>query len=250
MLVTVRGVVVSVRDSGENDRILTIVTDSMGSMEVFAKSVRKQNAKNSAAAQMFAYAVFCLNSRGGRYYLNSTEPISIFYGIRSDMERLALASYIAEVLKYSVMEEQPSYEAMRLVLNIFHFLSETDRSCALLKCIFELRFACCTGFMPRLAGCDICAVYEDDTMYFMLKRGILLCHEHFSPDTAEEYFPLDRTLLHTIRYICLTDLKKCFSFELKGASLGRLGEISERYLMRCLGHDFKALDFYRSILAQ
>lgn len=250
MLVTVRGVVVSVKDTGENDRLLGIVTDDMGYMDVFAKGVRRINAKNSASAQMFAYASFCMSSRGGRYYLNSSEPVDIFYGMRTDIERLALASYIAEVLKYAVMSEQPAKEAMRLVLNIFHFLANGGRDPVLLKSIFELRFACCAGFMPRLVGCDICAEFIADRMYFLLDEGILLCTRHFSHDRVKDpadCFVLDRTLLHTVRYICLTDLEKCFSFGLKGKTLGTLSVLSERYLLNCLGHSFPTLDYYRSV---
>ena len=248
MLVTVRGTVISVKDSGENDKLVTIVTDSLGTIRFFARGAKKLNAKNAAACQLFAYSSFCLESRGERYYLNSSETVSLFFGIRTDVTRFALASYIAEVLGYAVMEEQTSDEAMRLVLNIFWFISEGKRSCALLKSIFELRFACCIGHMPRLAGCDVCAAYEAEKMYFLCGKGILLCGEHFDGCDPEGCFDVGKTLLHTIRYICLTDMEKCFSFDLHGETLEKLGMISEKYLIGHIGRNFASLDFYKGII--
>ena len=249
MLVTVRGIVVSLKDAGENDRILKIITDDLGVISIYARGVRKLNGKNSSAAQLFAYARFCLNEVGDRYYLESSETICVFYDLRSDLKRLALASYLADVVKYAVMAGQPSSETMQLLLNSLSFLSEGTRSCDLLKSVFEFRFACCTGHMPRLMGCDECYAYEADEMYFAFEEGKLYCGEHISC-CSTDHIRIAPVVLHTIRYICLSDFKKIFYFDLKGKSLSELNIISERYLLGVLHHEqgFGTLDFYRSML--
>ena len=254
MLITTRGIVISSREVGESDRSISIITDKLGVIDILAKGARKINSKNNASTQLFAYASFCFNERGGRYYLNSSEPVNIFYGIRSDIKKVALASYLADLVRYAVMALQPSEETMRLLLNTFYFLSESDISCGQLKAVFELRFACCIGHSPQLLGCAECLKFTDEVMYFFYNDGRLLCSEHYDPGSEiydQSIYPksaaLSESMLHIIRLVCLSDMEKLFAFRLKGDTLTAFGQIAQRYLLEHLQHKFSTLDFYLSV---
>lgn len=256
MLTTTKGLVISSKNVGENDRSISIITEKLGVIDILAKGAQKNTSKNNASTQLFAYATFCYNENKERYYLNSSEPINIFYGIRTDIKKVALASYIAELLKYAVMTLEPEEEVMRLTLNTFYYISEDIRSCELMKSIFELRFACSIGFIPGLLGCYMCHIYKDDYMYLIIKNGRMMCMHHFyqkyvpNPGT-NDFFPFAQTLdikmLHIVRVICLTELEKVFSVNLEGDYLRELNRFTEYYLMKHIDHHFKTLDFYNSL---
>ncbi|MCI5751954.1 MAG: DNA repair protein RecO [Oscillospiraceae bacterium] len=253
-MITTKGIVISSRNVNENDRNVTIITEQLGVIDIFARGAQKMTASSNSSTQLFAYSEFCFNERKGRYFLESAKPVSIFYGIRSDIVKVALASYFAELVRYAVMALQPSEETMRLLLNTLHFLSEGTFSCAQLKSIFELRFVCCVGHTPLLLGCRECHKYDDDFMFFVYKDGSLLCGGHYYiyySAVGEEYYPvtarISRTVLHAMRTICLTDMKRVFSFKITGDSLDSLGEITETYLLTQLDHHFKTLDFYNEV---
>lgn len=256
MLTTTKGIVISSRNVGENDRSISIITEELGVVDILCKGAQKNTSKNNASTQLFAYAKFCYNESKERYYLNSSEPINIFYGLRTDIKKVALASYIAELLKYSVMSLEPEEEVLRLTLNTFYYIAEDKRSCELMKSIFELRFACLIGYIPGLLGCYICHRYKDDHMYLIMNNGRLMCTPHFyhkyvtGPD-EEDFFPFAQTLdvrmLHIVRVICLTELEKVFSLNIDGDYLRDLNRFTECYLMEHIGHHFKTLDFYNSL---
>lgn len=250
MLITVNGLVIAERNSGECDRFIDILTSEYGVVEICVKGARKITGKNNASTQLFSYATFCFNKRGDIYYMNSSEPIRVFYKLRLDMKKLALAEYFVEISKYCATSGQPAKDIMSLLLNSLHFLSEDLRSCEFLKSVFEMRFMSEIGMLPQLIGCRDCYKYESDEMYFMADRACLLCGEHFEYRDFEEneyHIRLTGTVLHTLRFICLADAKRLFNFKIGDESQRLLNEITEKYILTRLSRGFKTLDFYKEI---
>ncbi len=246
-LTRVRGFVLRERFSGNSDKFIDVLTEKYGIIEICVKGARKITGKNLAPAMLFSYSEFCLSHRRNMYYIDSAEPIKNFYGITSDIDAFALASYITEILSYSALSLQDSPETMRLVLNTMHFLSSGERDIELLKAIFELRFMSENGFLPELTACKECAVYEPENMYFLVREGVLYCENCYIPVENRIALKISRTVLRAVRYIMLSDFEKIFSFSLKNQSLQRLCELSELYISYQLDRHFKTLDFYKSV---
>ena len=250
MLITVMGLVIAERNYGENDRFIDVLTAEYGVIEICAKGARKLTGKNNAATQLFAYAKFCFNKRNDRYYLNSSELVRVFYQLRLDMKKLALAEYFAEICRYCVTTGQTAKDIMSLLLNSLHFLSEDKRSCELLKSVFEMRFMFEIGIFPQLIGCRDCYKHDVDEMYFLTERSCLLCGEHFHARGFEENYyniRISKTILHTLQFICLADKQRLFNFRLGEGSLRKLNEITEKYILLHIDKHFKALEFYKQL---
>lgn len=247
MLTTLKGLVLRERSVGENDKFLDILTDCEGLIEVSAKGVKKQNAKNASVSQAYCYAEYCLSESKGRYILNSAEPIRVFYDIGTDIERFSLASYFSELLLYIATQEKPNNEVLRLMLNSLHFLCLKNRELLLLKSIFELRLMSEIGLIPNLIGCCECMKYSAPQMLFDLKGGRLYCEDCFGSRDLHGVELLDEKLLHFIRHIALTDMSRLFSLSAKKEYLLNLSNITERYVEIQLGKHFSTLDFFKSL---
>ena len=248
------GLVIAERNYGENDRFIDILTAEYGVIEICVKGARKLTGKNNASTQLFAYAKFCFNKRNDRYYLNSSELVRVFYQLRLDMKKLALAEYFTEISRFCVTTGQTAKDIMRLLLNSLHFLSEDLRTCEFIKSVFEMRFMTEIGMYPQLIGCRDCYKYDLDEMYFMIDRSFLLCEEHFySRGYEESYYNvrISRAVFKTLQFICLPDdMEKIFSFRLGEESLRQLNEITEKYILAHIDGRFKALEFYKQICGE
>ena len=245
MLITTKGLVLREKTLGENDKLLDILTDSLGLITVSAKGVKKANAKNAGTSQMFSYATFCVSKSKDRYIINSSEPIRLFYDLRLDVEKFALASYFAELAMYTATPEQPNEGVLRLILNCLHFLSEGKKSNELLKSIFEMRLMTEIGLVPNLIGCCECVTYSAQNMQFDLKYGKLYCENCCGARDLRNFEVLDPILLHAVRYIALTDMERLFSFKLSDEYMPLLANITERYVRIQLDKRFQTLDFYK-----
>ena len=124
-LLTVKGLVIRKTDYGETSVLFDLLTDS-GIRAVSAKGIRKPGSKYAAVTQLFSYGEFCLRQSGGKLYLDSAAPIDLFYGLRTDLTSLALASYFSELIRKTATD-QPQPQLLRLFLHCLHYLSAEEK---------------------------------------------------------------------------------------------------------------------------
>ena len=60
--------------------------------------------------------------------------------------------------------------------------------------------------------------------------------------------PVTPGVLEAMRYICLCDPKRLFSFDIGPQNLEKLANLTEAYLTTQLERGFSTLDFYKSLL--
>lgn len=241
------GIVLRERLVGEHDKFLDVLTKNSGIIEVSAKGAGKIGGKSRSSAQLFAYSRFCMDRRGSRYYLNSAEPIHIFYGLRDSLTKIALASYFSEVLTFCINEECGGAEIMRLILNTLHYLENGKRNQQLLKSVFELRLMSEIGFMPDIVGCRMCGIYEPDTLYFSEKNSCFYCADCFDGAVDKDFTKIKLPVLSAVRHIVLADFNRLFNFRISDSSMMSLAAITENYLIVHLERNFQTLNYYKDV---
>ena len=247
-MLTTDGIVLRERHAGESDKFIDILTQDSGVIEVCVKGARKLGSKNHATTQPFTYASFCISSRGDRNYLNSSELIKSFYALRLDLQKLSLASYFSEITAFAAGNQEQGGELLRLFLNTVYYLSRGDRSLALLKSVYELRFLAEIGLMPDLLACHGCGKYECEKMFFHLSEGTLLCEQCYDGHEGERVVSLTPSVLKAMRHITLAGFDRLYNFKISEMSSNKLSFITERFLLTQLDASFKTLDFYKTTL--
>ena len=245
-MTNIEGVVLKERAVGEQDKFIDVLTKN-GIIEISAKGARKINGRSGSSAQLFAYSRFCVASRGERLYLNSAEPIHIFYGLRSALTKVSLASYFADILRFCIGEETDAGEVMRLFLNTLHYLENGTRSEALLKAVFELRLMSEIGFMPDVTACRECGSFEPEKIFFFVADGSFCCKDCFNAASDIGCIKGGLPLLRAVRHIVLSDYDRLFNFRVSEEVQSGLSAFAEQYVTVHLERSFKTLDFYRSL---
>lgn len=246
-MITAEGIVLKERSVGEQDKFIDILTKESGVLEVSVKGARKINGKSGSSTQLFAYSRFCMNKRGERFYLNSAEPIHIFYDLRSSLTRLSLASYFAEVLRFCTVPEARNNDILRLFLNTLHFLEKGLREEKLLKAVFELRLMSEIGYMPDIVACRGCGLYEPEELFFCIDDGGFYCAECFGGSEDNNYLKMKLPVLNAVRHIVLADFDRLFNFRASEKTMQTLAAAAESYLISHLERSFRTLDFYKSL---
>ncbi len=246
-MITAEGIVLKERSVGEQDKFIDILTKESGVLEVSVKGARKINGKSGSSTQLFAYSRFCMNKRGERLYLNSAEPIHIFYDLRSSLTRLSLASYFAEVLRFCTVPEARNNDILRLFLNTLHFLEKGLREEKLLKAVFELRLMSEIGYMPDIVACRGCGLYEPEELFFCIDDGGFYCAECFGGSEDNNYSKMKLPVLNAVRHIVLADFDRLFNFRASEKTMQTLAAAAESYLISHLERSFRTLDFYKSL---
>lgn len=246
-ILNLKGLVIREFPVGDNDKFIYILTRERGVIEVFVRGGRKIISKAAGGSQLFAYSDFSLRYTKGKYYIDSCQIIRLFYKISEDIERLALADYISEVVTFALGHNEQKEDTIRLILNIFHFLANGERNTGFLKTIFEFRFMTEIGMMPDIVCCAKCMTYKAEDMCFDILSTKLYCTKCFKGTFDGTQARMTASVVHAMRHIVFSDFDRLFNFRLSEKSMKNLSNISEKYLLMHLGRNFKTLDFYKSL---
>ena len=266
-----KGIVLRATATKEADYILNILTDSLGRIAVVARGARRKGSRIAAGSELLAFSELVLYQRGNWYYLDEASTISLFDGIRQDIELLSLASYFAEMTECVTAEDEPVPEILSLLLNSLYALDTLqkpqsivkaafelkllalsgyepllDRPNELVRAAFELRLLALSGYEPLLDGCAVCGTHNPKEPVFDAQQGVLLCKE-CADHGGGGLLPLDAGSFAAMRHVLFSEPKRMLSFSLSGETEKRFAAACEVFAQVQLDRRFKTLDFYKSM---
>ncbi len=238
-----KGLVIREQKIGESDRLVTLLTADFGMIKAFVRRANQLKSRLNSATALFAYGDYTLYKTKDAFVVDDASPIEVFFDLRKDIDRLSLAQYFAQLAYEIGAQEQPEEELLRLMLNSLHLLCRGEKSLSQIKAVFELRAMCIGGYMPAVLACDNCGTYETPTMYFDTLEGKIYCENC----PKEGALPVPKTVVTAVRFICLTEPTKIFSFSLNEENTKLLSELAEKYMLSRVQRKLSALEFYKGL---
>ena len=220
-----RGIIIRQSNYGEAHRMLSVFTETDGIIKAVRYGVRGKKTSNAAAFQVLSYGDFRLRPSGG--------------GV---MTALSLVNYFADITYALLGEANPDKRVLSLFLNIVYAAAYRNEPLLKLKCVYELKLMCASGYMPNLSSCGECG---SQARFFSPGRGCVVCDKHKSREDIE----LSYGALSLMRYIVSCPDKKMLSFEVKNESIyDELGFVTQTYVSAQSGRTFSSLQYFRSML--
>ena len=224
----------------EADRFVAILTRDRGIIRASARGAKRPKSRFGSSTQPLCYARLSFIPGRDKYVIEDAQPIEVFFPLRQDVERLALAQYFCELALQLCPTETPAPQHLRLVLSALHYLSTGEREPLLVKAVTEGRLLSLEGYMPDLTGCALCGTAEAP-LWFSPAAGTLSCVHHAAHGDALE---VSAGVLAALRHILYGEFERCFAFRLPGADSAALATLMERFLLAQIQHRFATLDFY------
>ncbi len=237
------GIVIREQSTGEQDRLITILTQKHGIIKGFVNGARNPKNKNVGATDLLCYSDFYIEkNKRDVFVIREATAKHVFFSLRENITLLSLAQYFAQLCYELAPREEDSSEFLSVMLNSLYLLSKGQKNVKLIKAVTEMRMLCLSGYMPNIVACCKCGQYESEKMFFSCNTGMLYC-----PDClmAEKTTEINLSVLSALRHICLAENHKIFSFNLSDDSLMCLYEITESYLLKTTNRKYKTLEFYK-----
>lgn len=264
MRAAINGLVLREMDSGENDKILLVLTAEMGKIWVVAKGGKSIKSKKSAICHAFTYGELEIYDKNNRYWLSGGSASNIFFSYRPSVDGYALGAYISSICDEITVEGESEDAAtiLRATLNAFYAIENELYPLEQIKAAYELFAASISGFCPDLLTCGECHNEPSDELFWLdVMNGAILCDDCKSkrptgadiPDTDEFMsrsilLPLDKTALAAMRYCVGAQVNRLFSFSITNEkSMHLFCRAAEAYLLNHLERGFDALAFYYKI---
>ncbi|PYG88562.1 DNA replication and repair protein RecO [Ruminiclostridium sufflavum DSM 19573] len=238
-----RGIVLKEVNTGEADKIITVLTAEEGKISIAAKNARRAKNSLSSGTQLLCYSSYMLFKGKELYNMSSCEVIEPNYEIRNDIVKLTYCSHILELAADNVQEGEPSEEILQLLLNTLYVIAKTSRSLDLITRVFELRLMALLGYEPHVISCVSCNKTEDKKMFFDLDSSGLVCSECVNKNGR--VVSLLPGTVKALKYIMCINPQKLYSFSLSEESIKELYIISKSYIKEHLGKEYNKLDYLK-----
>jgi len=227
----------------EADRFVAILTRDRGIIRASARGAKRLKSRFGSSTQQLCYARLSLIPGRDKYIIEDAQPQEVFFALRQDVERLALAQYFCELALHLCPTDAPAPQHLRLLLNALHYLATGEKDPLQIKAVVEARLLALEGYTPDLTGCAVCGA-QDAPLWFSPTAGTLTCAVHGGAVDAVE---VSAVVLAALRHVVYGDFERCFAFALPAGDAAALATLVERFLLTQQQWHCTTLDFYHTL---
>ena len=168
-------IVLRQRKLGDADKILTLYTPGLGKLDCVAKGVRKAKSRMAGHVEPFTNATFLLARGKSLDIVTQVETVDSFQPIRDDLERLAAALYVCELLDRCTEPHAENPGLHRLLLDTLARIERREDAALPLR-YYEMALLDEMGYRPELEECVGCRKrLEPVTNYWSAGSGGVVC---------------------------------------------------------------------------
>ncbi|MBQ3022160.1 MAG: DNA repair protein RecO [Clostridia bacterium] len=235
-------IVIKATKSGENDKMLTLISQEEGKVTVLAKGLMSLKHKSKSACAPLCYSSFVLKKvKDGFYTLISAELIESFRTLSEDVVLLSYGAYFSSLAGMCVQSGVGADEEVRLLLNTLYVLCKRPDEAALIKTVFEFKIMELCGIVPEFEYECPCG---KEGSFFSVSEGEVRCSEHKTP----EAIPIHKAQIQLAKYLTESTLKDALFCSCDKRVSFSLSSVTEPFLQYHLGNLPNSLDYLHSII--
>ena len=244
-----QAIILSRRDFGESDRLLTLFTPARGKIRAIAKGARKPSAKVSGHVELFARSDCLIHKGRNLDILTQAQLLEPYLGLREDLGRGAYANYVAELLdRFTADDEEAGGDLFTLLHQTLGRIAEAADP-RLAARFFELQLLDLVGFRPELQECVISrAALKPETQHFSYEEGGVVGRAA-APFVASRLVEIDMVTLKLLRHLqrSADAWERVNSLRITAGQHNRAEAIMLGYIMHLLERKLESVDFIRRL---
>ena len=231
----------------ETSLILTFYTKDFGKIKGIVRGVRGPHAQyGGGSLELFAHdeIIFYDRKKSDIFTISQCDLIDFFNPIRQSLERLAYASYMAELFDSVTTLGDKNAEVFDLLLNSLKLLSG-ESSARRVARIFEIKILSLLGLMPTLGSCANCGKKIDASAKFSIVQGGLICKNCL--DTDKNAMSILPGTVKFIEHIRMSPFDKVARVKVVDTVGKELEAILRKFLDYHIERRLKTLEFIKEI---
>lgn len=143
-------IILSRKNYGEADRIVTVFSRQYGKLRLMAKGVRKVTSRRGPHLEVFSHCSLMIRKGRGMDTIGDVEPIEVYEHIRNDLTRVGLAFLYCELVSSLLADNQEHEDVFFLLVEALRALDTENQNTRYLQSReFTLELLWVLGFLPR-----------------------------------------------------------------------------------------------------
>ncbi len=249
-LYSLEGIVLKARDFSEADQIITLLSDEKGKLSAIAKGVRRPKSSLASGTRPFTHSRFQLWEGRNLDGVSQVEVVEGFSGLREDLELMACASYVTELVDQFTSENmgQELFPFLLTMLYVLDNFSDPELAVRL----FELRLFELTGFGLNWQHCTRCdaGLEEGSQLQFSPRDGGVLCSDcsEEGRQKGRETLALDPGTRSIIRALLRVPLRRLGTIKPSTKQKKQIAEVTKSHILHILERRPRSLNFLEDVL--
>lgn len=189
-IVETEAIILTTRDYGESDRLISLYARMGGKVRGIAKGARRSRKRFVHAFEPNSAVQLTYRERRSLIWIEACKLVEPHLALRVEVERWGYAALISEIILEMVPEGEPQEELFFLLKETLGQLSE-DKDPLNVLLLFIFRFLDIMGYLPALESCSVCKrpLKAATRWCWRVSQGMLTCSEHRS--RHEDYLMVD-----------------------------------------------------------
>ena len=175
--------VLSARNWGEADKMVSLLTRECGRIEAAAFGCRRPKSALAAGMQVFSHLDVELTEGGRVWTVRQCSLKGRYRRLSEDLSAMAYGSFVAELALELFPEHEPDPDAFDRLLQIFHAFEERNPRLVALAAAYQL--LALAGLALHMGSCVHCGAPFAEPMSVDIGEGGVLC-----ADCRKEDMPL------------------------------------------------------------
>jgi len=216
----VKAVVLSSRDAGESDKLVTLFSLENGIIDAKLVGVKKQNAKLKIFKEPFCFAEFSFVKRGNFFIVSGSNLIDDFGEVSADVDVYFAACDMVKIIEKTSRKNEPSSEMFLEFLRALKAMAYDQilPSHVLLK--FVLSTLNQMGYSPSFKSCISCS-QKFIKAFFNVGSGEVICGDckRALPLFETEVFEISKLALSAMHLTHGTEYARMHTLSLQKAGV-------------------------------
>lgn len=167
-----QGIVLRTYPFGDSHKVVVLATPDRGKVRCVAKGVRKTSSRFGGRLEPFTVIRVVLYEGRELDTITQVDVLEAFPRLREDLDGVAIAGVMAEVIDQVMYQDEPSHDLFTLFRKALGAVDRGMRGPDLLS-LFFLRVADNLGLAPALESCAGCNSLHD--LRFSIPAGGAVC---------------------------------------------------------------------------
>lgn len=225
--------------------IVTTFTRPFGKIRGVVKGVRGEGAPRSGTFEPFTLLeiVFYEKIRSDLHLISEAAVLDTFAKLRFDLERLAMAYYLTELVDQFTEPHDPHEAVFELLHFAYQWLPSVSPD--LLARFFELRLLSEVGLLPHLTSCLSCGDERTDGFFFSVRQGGFFCAD--CRNKISDARPVHKETVGRIRRLAREGARGLIQEKPEAREDREIGELIERFLSDRLGRKLSTQRFLNQV---
>lgn len=234
-------ILLTVRNWGEADKIVTFFSKDLGKVPAAAYGCRRPKSSLAGGMQVFSHLELTVLSGTHLDTIKQCETITAFKHLREDLECMAYASFLTELVVEICPERHPEPRIYALMLKAFTTLAKRNPRLTVLAAAYQLLEY--TGSQPSYQQCVVCGDPITVDAFFSFEKGGAVCANCKTEDSLD----FSRKMQVFVQALLHLEWENPTPFTINGAILLHTEKLLLEYLTFLIEKPFKSLAFIRQL---